>query len=175
MNREYTREQYLDKIDCVRRAKRAISITSDIIVGFPGETEADFEQTLSLLEYAQYDALFSFKYSPRPGTAALALADAVAEEEKGRRLAILQAQQRALQERRNQALIGQQFELLVEGQGREGQLAGRTSCHRVVNFRDHGAVKAGDYVWVRVTQAGPNSLVGELEVGLPSEAISARN
>jgi len=183
MKRDYTREQYLEKIDCIRRAKRAISITTDIIVGFPGETEADFEETLSLLDYAQYDSLFSFKYSRRPGTSALALGDAIPEEEKGRRLRELQARQRAIQERRNQSLIGRRFELLVEGQGREGQLSGRTSCHRTVNFpsngsdngSDKGSVKPGDYVWVRVTQAGPNSLIGEVEGSLLSGAMATQN
>jgi len=183
MKRDYTREQYLEKIDCIRCAKRAISITTDIIVGFPGETEADFEETLSLLDYAQYDSLFSFKYSRRPGTSALALGDAIPEEEKGRRLRELQARQRAIQERRNQSLIGRRFELLVEGQGREGQLSGRTSCHRTVNFpsngsdngSDKGSVKPGDYVWVRVTQAGPNSLIGEVEGGLLWGAMATQN
>ncbi len=175
MNRDYSREEYLAKIDCIRAAKRAISITTDIIVGFPGETQSDFEETLSLLDYAQYDSLFSFKYSPRPGTPALALDDVLPEEEKGRRLSVLQARQRAIQEKRHQSLIGQRFEVLVDGQGREGQLAGRTSCHRIVNFQNNGTVKQGDYVWVRVTQAGPNSLVGELDAGLPSATLFPQN
>ncbi len=175
MKRDYSREQYLEKFDCIRGAKRAISITTDIIVGFPGESEADFEETLSLLDYAQYDSLFSFKYSRRPGTSALALDDAILEEEKGRRLSVLQAHQRAIQERRNQSLMGRRFELLVEGQGREGQLAGRTSCHRIVNFLNKGSINLGDYVWARVTQAGPNSLIGELDAGLPSGANAPQN
>ncbi|OFV84124.1 MAG: tRNA (N6-isopentenyl adenosine(37)-C2)-methylthiotransferase MiaB, partial [Acidobacteria bacterium RIFCSPHIGHO2_01_FULL_67_28] len=86
MAREYTREQYLEKIALIRAARRAISITSDIIVGFPGETEADFEETLTLLDEVQCDGVFSFKYSPRPNTPALALDEPVAEEEQGRRL-----------------------------------------------------------------------------------------
>ncbi len=175
MNRGYSRGEYLEKIDCIRSTNRAISITTDIIVGFAGETETDFGETLSLLDYAQYDSLFSFKYSPRPGTAALALDDPVPEEEKGRRLSVLQAHQRAIQEKRNQSLIGESFEVLVDGQGREGQLAGRTSCNRVVNFANDGTVRQGDYVWVRVTQAGPNSLIGELDPGLSSGSNFPQN
>ena len=86
MQRLYTREQYLERIAWMKAAKREISITTDVIVGFPGETEADFDQTLSLLEEVGYDAIFSFKYSPRPNTPALALDDAIPEQEKSRRL-----------------------------------------------------------------------------------------
>ena len=160
MLRTYTREEYLEKINCIRNAKRAISISSDIIVGFCGETIEDFEQTLSLLHAAQYDQVFSFKFSPRPNTAAIRYEDSVTEEEKGRRLAVLQEQQRQIQLRRNQELIGREFEVLVESfQPRLGQAVGRTTSNRVINLAgEPGWV--GRYVNVRVTAAGPNSLVG---------------
>ena len=162
MQRTYTREQYLDIIAMIRAAKRPISITSDIIVGFPGESEADFDETLSLLDEAQYDGGFSFKFSPRPNTPAQQMDDSVSEEEKGRRLAVLQEKQRGIQLARNEALIGQTFEVLVDGRSsRVKQWAGRTTCHRVVNFTSPGESLLGQYVRVKVDRAGPNSLVGE--------------
>jgi len=162
MQRTYTREEYLGKIAMIRGARRPISITTDIIVGFPGEAEADFNETLSLLDEVQYDGAFSFKFSPRPNTLALSMADSVAEEEKGRRLMILQEQQRKIQSQRNAALVGQTFEVLVEGKSRrENQWAGHTSSNRVLNFISPERELLGQYVQVRVTNAGPNSLVGE--------------
>ena len=115
MLRGYSREGYLEKIHCIRQARRAISLSTDIIVGFCGESDEDFAQTLSLLAEVEYDQVFAFKFSPRPNTAARDFADTVAEEEKGRRLAVLQELQRQIQLRRNQALVGQTFEVLVEG------------------------------------------------------------
>ncbi len=162
MQRTYTREEYLEKIALIRAARRPVSVTTDIIVGFPGETEEDFEETLSLLELAQYDGAFSFKFSSRPNTPALALADQIPEEEKGRRLAVLQERQRRIQTARNETLIGQAFEVLVDGQSRkEGQWASRTSSNRVLNFTSSRENLLGNYIQVRVTRAGPNSLVGE--------------
>lgn len=160
MLRTYTREEYLEKIHCIRSAKRAISISTDIIVGFCGETVQDFEQTLSLLDFAEYDQVFSFKYSPRPNTLAGGWADDVPDEEKGRRLTILQEHQREIQLRRNQALIGREFEVLVEGyQPRLGQAVGRTTSNRVINFPG-GPEWVGQYLNVRANAAGPNSLIG---------------
>src|SRR5712691_283406 len=162
MTRTYTRDEYLEKIAMLRGAKREIAITTDIIVGFPGETEADFAETLSLLEKVRYDALFSFKYSPRPNTPSLSMPDAIYEEEKSRRLAILQEIQREIQSQRNATLVGSTFEILVSGKSRrENQWSGHTACHRVVNFASQQRELLGTYVQVRVTGAGPNSLVGE--------------
>jgi len=160
MLRGYTREEYLAKIDCIKNAKRAISISTDIIVGFCGETDEDFEQTLSLLDCVEYDQVFSFKYSPRPRTAAGGFTDDVPEEEKGRRLSVLQERQRQIQLGRNQSAIGREFEVLVEGfQPRLRQAVGRTTSNRVINFLgEPGWI--GQYVNVRVTAAGPNSLIG---------------
>src|SRR5437762_761753 len=115
MQRLYTRDEYMRRIDWMKNARRPISITTDIIVGFPGETDADFEATLDLLGQVEYDSLFSFKYSPRPNTAALAMQDQVPEEEKTRRMTILLEKQRAIQIRKNSELIGTVEEALVEG------------------------------------------------------------
>ena len=135
MDRLYTRDEYLARIELLKTAKRPYSITTDIIVGFPGETEEDFQQTLDLLDRVQYDALFSFKYSPRPNTAALAMPDAVPDEEKQRRLAIVQEKQRGIQIRRNAERIGAVQEVLVEGRNQAlGQWIGRTTDNHILNF-----------------------------------------
>jgi tRNA-2-methylthio-N6-dimethylallyladenosine synthase len=163
MLRGYTREEYLEKIHCVRKAQRAIGLSTDIIVGFCGETEKDFEQTVSLLAEVEYDQVFAFKFSPRPNTAAREFVDTVAEEEKSRRLAVLQEVQRQIQLRRNQALVGQTLEVLVEGyQPRLGQAVGRTTSNKVLNFPGAPA-DIGLYRQVKVTSCGPNSLVGEAD------------
>jgi tRNA-2-methylthio-N6-dimethylallyladenosine synthase len=162
MQRTYSREDYLEKIGMIRSAKRRISITTDVIVGFPGETEADLAETLSLLDAVQYDGMFSFKYSPRPHTPSLAMSDAIPEEEKSRRLGALQEKQREIQTAKHALLLGEEFEILVSGKSRrENQWSGHTSCHRVVNFASQEAALLGKYVQVRVTGATPNSLVGE--------------
>ncbi len=166
MRRQYTREEYLEKIGWMKNARRPIALSTDIIVGFPGETEEDFQQTLSLLEEVGYDSVFSFKYSARPNTAALSLDGHLPEEEKGRRLAILQEKQRAIQLRRNSEWVGRSVEVLVESfNPGTGQWVGRTSENRVVNFtspQGPAGSLAGRYIEVRVTRAGPNSLAGEL-------------
>jgi tRNA-2-methylthio-N6-dimethylallyladenosine synthase len=165
MQRLYTRGDYMRRIEWMKKARRNISITTDIIVGFPGETEADFQATLDLLDEVQYDSLFSFKYSPRPNTAALVMEDKVPEEEKTRRIMIVQEKQRAIQIRRNSDLIGTVEEVLVEGRNDAlGQWIGRTSQNRTLNFthRDAGGEPlTGKYLPVQVTRAGPNSLAGE--------------
>ena len=165
MDRLYTREQYMQRIEWLKTARRPYSLTTDIIVGFPGETEQDFEQTLDLLDQVQYDSLFSFKYSPRPNTAALEMPNRIPEEEKQRRLVTLQEKQRAIQIRRNAELIGAIREVLVEGRHESlGQWIGRTSDNRTLNFSHAGGgaqPQLGQYLPVRVTRSGPNSLVGE--------------
>jgi tRNA-2-methylthio-N6-dimethylallyladenosine synthase len=167
MQRLYSREQYMERIGWMKNARRPIAITSDIIVGFPGETEQDFEATLSLLDDVQYDGIFSFKYSQRPNTAALALTDHIPEEEKARRLMIVQERQRAIQIRQNANLVGTVEEVNIEGQHAAlGLWVGRTSRNRTLNFT-HDGTKAieemmGKYVNVRVMRGGPNSLAGEL-------------
>src|SRR5262245_9083083 len=115
MQRLYNREQYMERIGWMKAAKRDISITSDIIVGFPGETEAEFEETLSLLDECQFDAIFGFKYSPRPNTPAIHMEDAISDSEKSRRLTVLQEKQREIQRHRNLNHINQVLEVMVEG------------------------------------------------------------
>jgi tRNA-2-methylthio-N6-dimethylallyladenosine synthase len=162
MRRTYTREDYLEKIASIRAARRPISLTSDIIVGFPGETEEDFQDTLSLLTASQYDGVYSFKYSPRPNTPALSMEDAIPEEEKSRRLAALMDHQRQIQIARNDALIGQTFEVHVDGHNPQKKIwGGRSSCNRLLNFTSPLDTLLGKYVSVRVTRAGPNALFGE--------------
>ena len=165
MDRLYTRDEYMRRIHWLKNARRNYSITTDIIVGFPGETEEDFQQTLDLLDEVQYDSLFSFKYSPRPNTSALEMGDRIAEEEKQRRLAIVQEKQRAIQIRRNAEMIGAIREVMVEGRNQAlGQWIGRTSDNRTLNFthpNSNGDSLVGKYLPVRVTRSGPNSLVGE--------------
>jgi tRNA-2-methylthio-N6-dimethylallyladenosine synthase len=162
MQRTYTREEYLEKVTMIRGAKRPISVTTDIIVGFPGEAEIDFEETVSLLEAVRYDAIFSFKYSPRPNTPSLSMNDPIPEMEKSRRLGLLQEKQRQIQSERHESLMGATFEVLVGNKSRrENHWSGHTSCHRVLNFTSQARELLGTYVQVRVTGAGPNSLVGE--------------
>jgi len=162
MLRTYTREEYLGKIAMIRAARRPISVTSDVIVGFPGETEEDVEVTLSLLDAVQYDGVFAFQYSPRPNTAAQHMPDAISEEEKGRRLARVMDRQREIQRARNESLIGNTYEALVDGASRrEGQWSGRCSSNRILNFTSPRKNLLGEYVQVRVESASPNCLVGE--------------
>ncbi|HEV1993002.1 MAG TPA: tRNA (N6-isopentenyl adenosine(37)-C2)-methylthiotransferase MiaB [Candidatus Acidoferrum sp.] len=162
MQRTYSREEYLEKIAIIRGADRPIAITTDIIVGFPGETESDFEETISLLQEVQYTGLFAFKYSPRPNTPSLSMNDAIPEEEKGRRLAVVQEKQREIQAAGNAELAGYTFEVLVSGKSRrENQWSGYTTSHRMISFASQERALLGTYIKVRVTGAGPNSLVGE--------------
>jgi tRNA-2-methylthio-N6-dimethylallyladenosine synthase len=131
-------------------------------VGFPGETEEDLAETLSLLEAVQYDGMFSFKYSPRPHTPSLTMSDAISEEEKSRRLSTLQETQRLIQTKKYAGLAGETFEILVSGKSRrENQWSGHTSCNRVINFTSQETALLGKYVQVRVTGATPNCLAGE--------------
>ncbi|MGE5206207.1 MAG: tRNA (N6-isopentenyl adenosine(37)-C2)-methylthiotransferase MiaB [Chlamydiota bacterium] len=165
MQRLYTREQYLERIGWMKAARRPISLSTDIIVGFPGENEEDFEQTLSLLDEVGYDSVFSFKYSPRPNTPALKFIDHIPDQEKSRRLAVLQEKQKQIQNQRNQRHVGEILEAMVEGRNpARGQWIGRTSQNKVLNFTagEGEALASGSYVPVRVTQSFPNSLVGEL-------------
>jgi tRNA-2-methylthio-N6-dimethylallyladenosine synthase len=167
MQRLYTREQYLERIEWIKASTRDISITTDIIVGFPGETEADFAETLSLLDEVHYDGIFAFKYSPRPNTPALELADPIPDAEKARRLAILQDKQRHIQTHRNQRRVFETMEVMVEGNNpARGQWVGRTSQNQVLNFttQNRPAPAIGSYTKVLVTGSFPNSLVGEMVV-----------
>jgi tRNA-2-methylthio-N6-dimethylallyladenosine synthase len=163
MNREYTREMYLERISWIRSAKREIALTTDVIVGFPGETPSDFEETITLLYESQFDGVFSFKYSPRPNTPALTMADSIAEEVKSQRLQILQERQREIQRANYERKVGKIFEVMVEGTNEaRGQIVGRTSQNITLNFTSSVAPEAGTYANVLVTKSFPNSLVGHM-------------
>jgi len=169
MQRQYTRADYLRRIEWMKNAGRDIAITTDIIVGFPGETEKDFEETVRLVEEVEYDAMFIFKYSKRPNTPAVAYEDHIPEEEKTRRFLILQERQRAIQLRRNAKYVGTTEEVHIEGfNTATGQWIGRTLQNKTLNFTDRelpaptdGKTLVGKYAQVLVTRAGPNSLAGE--------------
>ena len=164
MNREYTRQQYLERVSWVKAAKRPISMTTDIIVGFPGETAEDFIETMDLLAAVQYDAVFAFKYSPRPNTPAIHMADSIPDEEKSQRLQSLLDRQREIQRSNYSRQIGGICEAAVEGHNQQrGQVIGRTSQNKTLNFTTTSPIlpAPGSYVSVRVTAAFPNSLVGE--------------
>jgi tRNA-2-methylthio-N6-dimethylallyladenosine synthase len=171
MQRLYTRDQYLERIAWMKAAKREISITTDMIVGFPGETEADFAETLGLLDEVGYDAVFAFKYSPRPNTPSLSMEDAIPDAEKARRLDVLMARQREIQIASYKRYIGTNCEVMVEGRNEaRGQWMARTSHNKTLNFTApadavlSSGLKSGLYVPVRVTGSFPNSLLGELVV-----------
>ncbi|MFN8007637.1 MAG: tRNA (N6-isopentenyl adenosine(37)-C2)-methylthiotransferase MiaB [Terriglobia bacterium] len=162
MKRGYSREEYLKVVANFKKAKRDIALSTDIIVGFPGETQEDFEETISLLDEVRFDSIFSFKYSPRPGTESYEYEDSVPEEEKTRRLMVLQEFQRKIQLERNQSLVGRKFEILVEGKSQKDprELMGRTTQNKIVNFAAPGAL-IGSFLQVQVTQAFPHSLAGK--------------
>jgi len=167
MQRLYTREQYLERIAWMKTARRQISITTDVIVGFPGETESDFAETLSLLEEVGYDAVFAFKYSPRPNTPSLKLEDAIPDEEKAHRLEVLMAKQREIQTINYKKYIGARCEVMVEGKNdARSQYIGRTSHNKTLNFTAPPSAipKPGSYAPVLVTSSFPNSLLGELVI-----------
>ena len=160
MRRGYDREAYLSKIESLRRRIPEMTFGTDVIVGFPTETEADFEQTLSLVREVEYDTLYSFTYSARPGTAALELGDAVPADVKLQRLQRLQAEQQSIQERRMTRFVGIVVEVLVDGPDvrRPGIWSGRTPEARVVNFRGDSA--PGRVERILVERASPFALYG---------------
>jgi tRNA-2-methylthio-N6-dimethylallyladenosine synthase len=163
MRRRYTRERYLELIAEVREAIPDIALSTDMIVGFPGETLEDFEDTLSLARSVRFHSMYSFKYSPRPKTlAGKRMLDDVTEPEKKRRIVMLQDLQRDVQTAIYEASIGTVAEVLVEGisRRRDYELAGRTSGNTIVNFPG-GASQVGQLVKVRITEAGVNALRGE--------------
>jgi tRNA-2-methylthio-N6-dimethylallyladenosine synthase len=176
MQREYTREWYLERIAWIQAAQRPISLTTDIIVGFPGETAEDFEQTQSLLAEVGYDAVFAFKYSGRPNTPAISMEDSIPEEVKNQRLQILLESQREIQRLRYSRHIGEIIEVMVEGNNpARSQVSGRSSQNKVVNFTVDSPIlpAPGSYLNVRITQSFPNSLLGEAIPAGQYSAVSA--
>jgi len=163
MRRRHTRDEYLDLVARLRAEIPGIALSTDVIVGFPGETSEDFEETLSLARLVRFHSMFSFKYSQRPNTlAAKRMPDDVSEAEKGSRLSALQALQREIQLELNSQAVGGEVTVLVDSRSRrnEHELAGRTSGNTVVNFPGHPEW-LGRTLAVRVLRAGPNSLWGE--------------
>ena len=160
MRRGYTRERYLETIRKIKAAARPIAISTDLIVGFPGESEADFRDTLTLLDEVQFDSAFSFKYSSRPNTKALDLPGEIPEQEKGRRLMILQEQQRVIQYNKNAAYQGRVVDVLVDGRPKSRfSLAGRTSENKIVNFDGPDSLM-GQITPVLISGFSANSLKG---------------
>ncbi|MGA9754481.1 MAG: tRNA (N6-isopentenyl adenosine(37)-C2)-methylthiotransferase MiaB [Desulfobaccales bacterium] len=161
MNRGYTREHYLEKVVSLRGACPDLALSTDLIVGFPGETEADFDQTLDLMREAEFDQAFSFKYSPRPQTRAATFPEQVPEEIKADRLARLQALQDELTRKSHARLVGQEREVLVEGPSKRSaqELCGRLKTNQIVNFNGPREL-AGRLARVIITEAHPHSLKG---------------
>lgn len=163
MRRGYKIERYLRQVEAIKNAKRRISLTSDIIIGFPGEMPEDFEQTMSLIENCQYDGLYIFKYSARNGTPASKLEDDVSKEEKRERFLSLEQRQKEIQSSIYQKYIGEEVKVLVEGESAKSRddLSGHTTCHKVVNFKAD-KLTPGSIVNLRITEAKSNSLYGTL-------------
>ena len=163
MKRQYTREEYLEKIALVRELVPDVSLSTDIIVGFPGEEEEDFEQTLDILRKVQFDNIFSFRYSPRPRTAAARLPDSVPLEVKRERLMRLQNWQRNIQLAKHKALCGRVMKVLCTGRSKKdpSQFSGRNEAYQVINFASPRDV-FGQFVQVKIIDYGPYSLKGEL-------------
>jgi tRNA-2-methylthio-N6-dimethylallyladenosine synthase len=162
MNRGYTREEYLEKISVLRNLMPDISLSTDIIVGFPGETEEEFKDTLSLLEKVRFTNIFSFRYSPRPHTTASRQKDTIPFEEKKKRLIQVQALQKEIQRNFNTSLIGKTMKTLCMGKSKKDAqvYSGRNEGYQVVNFKSRDDV-IGRFVDVRITSSGPYSLIGE--------------
>ncbi|WP_457574673.1 tRNA (N6-isopentenyl adenosine(37)-C2)-methylthiotransferase MiaB [Desulfolithobacter sp.] len=160
MNRKYTRELYLERVAALRSFRPDIALTTDVIVGFPGESETDFEQTMDLLREVRYHGSFSFKYSDRPGTRSSTFADKVPEEVKKERLARFQQLQDQISLERNREYIGKTVALMVESIGTQG-IQGRTTTNHVVHCPSRPGLQPGETVPVHIVQAGKHSLKGE--------------
>ena len=166
MGRGYTVEEYLGLVDRLRAARTGLALSTDLIVGFPGESEEDFQRTVDLVEAVRFATVFAFKYSPRPNTAAIRLpaSDEVPREVADQRLQHLFKTQSAIQRALNEELVGSEFDLLVTGWSRRaGHQSGRTDCHRIVHFpAPERPAETGSLVRVRTLQAYDHSLMGEL-------------
>jgi tRNA-2-methylthio-N6-dimethylallyladenosine synthase len=163
MRRGYKVSDYLSRIDTIKNAKRRYALTSDIIVGFPGETLEDFEATLHLIDYCRYDALYIFKYSERPGTPAAGLENDVSDNEKTARFLELETLQRDIQKKIYAEFVGKDVSVLVERKSAksDSDMSGHTTCNKVVNFPCGEDLK-GKIVSIRVNEAKANSLYGEM-------------
>lgn len=164
MNRRYTKEQYLSLVDKVRAKLGNISMTSDIIVGFPGETEEDFKETLDVLEKVRFDSVYSFIYSKRSGTPAATIPEQIPEDVQHERFDRLLELQNKISREINEDYFEKTYELLVEGKSKtdEDVMTGRTPEGKIVNFNDGGKCRAGDFINVKITKVGTWSLTGEI-------------
>ncbi len=161
MHRRYTRELYLEKVNALRGYCPEIALTTDVIVGFPGETEEDFEDTMSLLEEVQYHGSYSFKYSDRPGTRSKDFADKIDEDIKSKRLARFQSKQDEIGMRHNREYVGKIYPVMIE-KNEHDRMVGRSGSNHLVHFKDlSSCVVAGDIIQARITHAGQHSLQGE--------------
>jgi tRNA-2-methylthio-N6-dimethylallyladenosine synthase len=174
MNRGYTRQEYLDKVARLAQAVPGLSLSTDLIVGFPGETDQDFRDTLDLVRQAGYDDAFSFKYSPRPQTRAASLPGQVPEEVKTERLARLQYLLNDLTRQAHARLVGQTAEVLVEGGSKRSplELSGRLRTNQVVNFTGPREL-VGQLVRLNICEAHPHSLKGQLVAEPPISPVAA--
>ena len=161
MNRHYDREKYLEAVNYAKSVMPDLVLTSDVIVGFPGETEEEFEETLSLIQQVRYDALFTFIFSPRPGTPAASMDDPTSKEEKNRRFDKLCALQNSISEQIHQDYVGKKLRCLVDGQDKDG-LTARTEGGRLVRFTGDQAL-IGTYQNLTITGSTTWSLTGTLE------------
>jgi tRNA-2-methylthio-N6-dimethylallyladenosine synthase len=162
MHRGYTKESYLEKIGRLKEVCPSIAITADVIVGFPGEEEEDFRDTLDLMKKVQFDDLYSFKYSPRKGTRAAQFEDKIEDSVKQERLSILQEIQKEITLKKNQEMEGRVEEVLIEGQSKQAtqDVTGRTRSNKIVNFKGELNL-VGKLVPVQITKGYPHSLRGE--------------
>ncbi len=164
MKRRYDAATYISLVRRIRAAVPGIAVSSDFIVGFPGETEGDFANTLELIRQLRFESLFAFRYSPRPGTASARWGSAseVPEAVSAERLTRLLALQEEIQSKVNRGLEGREFEILIEGEDRKGQSRGRTPCNRIVHVEGVERIPPGSYVRVRIRRGLPNSLLARL-------------
>lgn len=165
MNRNYTHDSYLEQVDLLRQYRPDIAITTDIIVGFPGETEADFGQTMQLVEEVRYHGAYSFKYSDRPQAKSVEFSGKLSESEKGERLQILQKRIDEIILERNKEFVGKTEIVMVEGQNKDDSSSwhGRTSSNLIVHFQSTIDNKLGDMVPIKITKAMEHSLRGDVE------------
>jgi tRNA-2-methylthio-N6-dimethylallyladenosine synthase len=180
MRRRHTRDEYLDLVSRIRDAIPGVTLSTDVIVGFPGERAEDFDETLSLTAAVRYESMFSFKYSPRPNTlASKRLPDDVSAEDKTSRIVALQRLQRDIQTELHEQAVGTEVEVLVDSASRRrrDELSGRTMGNTVVNFPAptdtplSGRSWIGQTVRVRVTRGGPHSLAGEVVGATPDRGV----
>lgn len=164
MNRRYSIEQYLEKVEGLRKHCPQIAITTDLIVGFPGESDSDFEATMQLLEQVRYHSAYSFKYSDRPHTVSVGFEDKVPEDVKSARLSRLQKRQQEITDERHEEYVGRVMEIMIEGESRsgEGQWSGRTTTNHIVNFAGSANLSPGQVVSVKIEETCLHSLRGSM-------------